>query len=87
MHCASYEVLFLCTGNSAPSILAERLLEHHGAGRFRDHSAGSVPRGTVHTLVLALLQEAGLPTAGLCSKAWDEFAAPGAPALAPIRFS
>ncbi len=66
MHRPPYEVLFLCTGNSARSILAERLLEHHGAGRFRGHSAGSFPRGSVHPLALALLTEAGLPTAALC---------------------
>ncbi len=67
--------------NSARSILAERLLEHHGGSRFHGHSAGSFPRGAVHPLALALLKEAGLPTAGLRSKAWDEFAAPGSPAL------
>ncbi len=81
MHRPPYEVLFLCTGNSARSILAERLLEHHSAGRFHGHSAGSFPRGSVHPLALALLTEAGLPTATLRSKPWDEFAAPGAPAL------
>ncbi len=81
MHRPPYEVLFLCTGNSARSILAERLLEHHGAGRFHGHSAGSTPRGEVHPLALQLLAEQGLPLAGLRSKAWGEFAAPGAPAL------
>lgn len=81
MHRPPHEVLFLCTGNSARSILAERLLEYHGAGRFRAHSAGSFPRGAVHPLALALLEEAGLPTAGLRSKPWDEFAAAGAPRL------
>jgi len=81
MHRPPYEVLFLCTGNSARSILAERLLEHHGAGRFHAHSAGSFPRGQVHPLALQLLAEQGLPTAGLRSNLWDEFAAPGAPAL------
>ena len=81
MHRPPYEVLFLCTGNSARSILAERLLEYHGAGRFQGHSAGSAPRGQVHPLALQLLAEQGLPTAGLRSKPWDEFAAPGAPAL------
>lgn len=81
MHRPPYEVLFLCTGNSARSILAERLLEHHGAGRFRGHSAGSTPRGSVHPLALALLEEAGLSDAGLRSKPWSEYAAPGAPAL------
>jgi len=81
MHRPPYEVLLLCTGNSARSILAERLLEHHGGDRFRAHSAGSQPRGAVHPLALALLAEQGLPTAGLRSKPWDEFAAPGAPSL------
>ena len=81
MHRPPYEVLFLCTGNSARSILAERLLEHHGAGRFHGHSAGSFPRGEVHPLARQLLAEQELPTAGLRSKPWDEFAAPGAPSL------
>lgn len=81
MHRPPYEVLFLCTGNSARSILAERLLEHHGAGRFHGHSAGSFPRGEVHPLALQLLAEQRLPTAGLRSKPWSEFAAPGAPSL------
>ena len=80
MHRPPYEVLFLCTGNSARSILAD-MLEHHGGDRFRGHSAGSFPRGAVHPLALALLKEAGLPTAALRSKPWDEFAAPGAPVL------
>ena len=76
-----YNVLFLCTGNSARSILAESLLNHFGAGKFRAFSAGSFPRGAVHPLALALLEEVGLPTQGLCSKSWDEFAKPGAPTL------
>jgi arsenate reductase (thioredoxin) len=78
-----YNVLFLCTGNSARSILAESLLNHWGHGRFRAYSAGSFPRGQVHPLSIALLTEIRLPTAGLRSKSWDEFAAPGAP---PIDF-
>lgn len=76
-------VLFLCTGNSARSILAEVLLNRDGAGRFRGYSAGSFPKGRVHPMALALLADLGLPTAGLRSKSWDEFAAPGAP---PIDF-
>jgi protein-tyrosine-phosphatase len=76
-----FNVLFLCTGNSARSILAERLIEHWGRGRFRGFSAGSHPRGTVHPIAIALLDRMQLPTVGLRSKSWDEFAAPGAPRL------
>ena len=76
-----YNVLFLCTGNSARSILAESLLNHLGAGRFRAFSAGSYPKGKVHPLALELLKQRGLPAEGLRSKSWDEFAATGAPAL------
>jgi arsenate reductase len=78
-----YSVLFLCTGNSARSVLAESLLNHWGEGRFRGYSAGSFPKGQVHPVSIALLNQLGLPTAGLRSKSWDEFAAPGAP---PIDF-
>ena len=77
----THNVLFLCTGNSARSIMAERLVEHRGAGRFRAFSAGSFPKGAVHPLALRLLKEQGLPTAGLRSKPWDEFARPGAPEM------
>lgn len=74
-------VLFLCTGNSARSILAEAILDKDGAGRFRAFSAGSYPKGEVHPEALALLQELGFATAGYRSKSWDEFAAAGAPEL------
>jgi len=76
-----YEVLFLCTGNSARSILAEALLARWGAGRFRGHSAGSHPKPEPHPLALALLRELHYDVSGLRSKSWDEFAAPGAPRL------
>jgi arsenate reductase len=78
---APYNVLFLCTGNSARSILAEQLLNHWGGGAFRAYSAGSEPKGAVHPIALALLEQMKLPTARLRSKSWDEFAAPGAPRL------
>jgi arsenate reductase len=76
-----YNVLFLCTGNSARSILAEALLDHWGKGRFKAHSAGSFPKGAVHKLALALIESLRLPVAGLRSKGWDEFARPGAPVM------
>ena len=76
-----YNVLFLCTGNSARSVMAERLMEHWGKGRFRAYSAGSHPTGNVNPLAIRMLAKANLPTDGLRSKAWDEFAAPGAPSL------
>ena len=73
-----YNVLFLCTGNSAGSILAEALLKHLGKGQFNAYSAGSLPKGAVHPLAVELLERLHLPTAGLRSKSWKEFARPGA---------
>lgn len=77
----TYNVLFLCTGNSARSILAEAILNAEGRGRFRAFSAGSFPKGAVHPEALRLLAELDRPTDGLRSKSWDEFAAAGAPPL------
>jgi arsenate reductase len=74
-------VLFLCTGNSARSILAESILNAEGRGRFAGHSAGSHPAGRVNPFALELLAKNRYPVEGLRSKNWDEFAAPGAPAL------
>ena len=71
-----YNVLFLCTGNSARSILGEALLNHWGRGWFRGFSAGSHPKGQVHPIALDLLRQMRLPTEGLRSKSWDDFAAP-----------
>jgi protein-tyrosine-phosphatase len=79
----SRNVLFLCTGNSARSILAEAILSNEGAGSFCAFSAGSHPKGQVHRAALALLEELGLSTEGLRSKSWAEFASVDAP---PIHF-
>lgn len=76
-----YNVLFLCTGNSARSILAECIMNREGLGRFVAYSAGSQPRGSVHPLALELLKRQNYQTSILRSKSWDEFAGPGAPKL------
>lgn len=73
-----YNVLFVCTGNSARSILGESLINYWGAHQFRGYSAGSRPKGRLHPLTLELLSDMQLPTDGLRSKSWAEFAAPGA---------
>lgn len=76
-----YNVLFLCTGDSARSIMAEALLNYWGRGCFRAFSAGSRPKGEVHPLTLATLERTHLPTEGARSKSWNEFSRPGAPNL------
>lgn len=76
-----YNVLFLCTGNSARSILAESILRKDGAARFRAFSAGSTPKGAVHPLALRTLEIMDYPTDGMRSKSWLEFAAPDAPVM------
>lgn len=76
-----YEVLFLCTGNSARSIMAEAILPRWGAGRFRGHSAGSRPTGEVHPLAIDTLRRHNYATEGFRSKSWSEFSGPGAPEL------
>ena len=76
-----YKILFLCTGNSARSILAESLLNTLGRGKFRGFSAGSFPKGQVHPMAIELLERMNLPTTGLRSKSWDEFATAAAPPL------
>jgi arsenate reductase (thioredoxin) len=80
---ATYNVLFLCTGNSARSILAEGILNHRAKGRFVAYSAGSHPSGAVRPEALQQLELAGISTEGLRSKSWDEFVSPGAP---PMHF-
>ena len=77
----TYNVLFLCTGNSARSIIAEVLLNHWGKGKFHAYSAGSFPKGQVNPLSIETLNSMKLPTDGLRSKSWDEFARPGAPKM------
>jgi arsenate reductase (thioredoxin) len=76
-----YNVLFLCTGNSARSILAEGILRQLGAGRFNAFSAGSQPKGDVNSYALTTLEQMGYPHRGFRSKSWDEFAVPGAPQM------
>lgn len=78
---SAYNVLFLCTGNSARSILAEAYLNHRGRGRFRAYSAGSHPTGKVDPMVLNLLQRCEIPVSDLRSKSWNEFVGPAAPQL------
>ncbi len=77
----AFNVLFLCTGNSARSILAEAILQREGMGRFNGFSAGSQPKGTVHPYALDLLRQLNYPVKQLRSKGWDEFAVAGAPPL------
>jgi protein-tyrosine-phosphatase len=77
----AFNVLFLCTGNSARSIIAEAILNKVGAGRLHAYSAGSAPKGRINPHTITLLQSLGYDTSGYRSKSWNEFARPGAPAL------
>lgn len=77
----TYNALFICTGNSARSIIAEAILNDAGRGRFKAFSAGSHPKGEVHPLAIEELTRLRIPTDGLCSKGWEEFAQPGAPLM------
>jgi len=77
----TYNVLFLCTGNSARSIIAEAIMNSVGNGRFRGYSAGSFPKGAVHPMALDLLKQSGHAIDGFRSKSWDEFSQPGAPQM------
>jgi arsenate reductase (thioredoxin) len=77
----AFNILFLCTGNTARSILAEAILNKDGRGRFHAFSAGSQPKGVVNPIALRLLQRLDYPTANLRSKSWQEFAKPGAPSM------
>ena len=77
----TYNVLFLCTGNSARSVLGEAIVNRLGGGRFKGYSAGSQPRGRVHPYTLDLLRSLGHPTEGLFSKSWDLYAVAGAPVM------
>lgn len=76
-----YNVLFLCTGNSARSIIGEALINRNGRGQFRGFSAGSFPKGEVHPMALEVLRELGFQAEGFRSKSWDEFAVEGAPEM------